>query len=209
MKCIETEFKSNANSLGLMNFHMVLQGVNPAGKHVYIYHRTKLDGTPFSFEVFVPQITKAGTVQKFPNGSTRTIEEDTENYPGTSVFGHTAWSCATMVQAQARFDELTKVDVVPSEDAEAEANAVETSTKTSVKPAAPKAIKPTITTIPAPGIEFSTQELADLNHVAYPIASVYIRDAVERKEIAFKRDERRNPRGKDTRLFVAQVVQPT
>ena len=206
MKCIETEFKSNANGLGVMNFHMALQGVTPAGKHVYIYERTKLDGTPFSFEVFVPQITKAGTVQKFPNGSTRTIEEDTENYAGASVFGHTAWSCLTMKDAQLHFDELTKIDVA---EENAEGDAEDTTAENSVKPAAPKAAtKQTITTIPALGVEFSTQELADLNHVAYPIASVYIRDAVERKEIAFKRGERRNPRGKETRLFVAQVVQP-
>ena len=56
--------------------------------------------------------------------------------------------------------------------------------------------------------EFSTKELAEQNKVEYPIAVVFINEAIDAKTIQFSRSERRNPKGQLTNLYIAIAVQP-
>lgn len=200
MKLIESEFKTNANGLGVMNFKMIRRGVNPAGKAVYIYFRSRLDGRPFNYEVFIPSITKAGTIQKFPNGSTRTIEDDTENYPGASSFGRTAWECYSLRHSERRYNDLmnTNVEVESIEDEPEEKVIIESAVDSVKHRGRPKGIRPVLT---IPDSNFSVNELAELNKVEYITASVFVKDAIAAKQIQFVRTERRNVKGKPTNIY--------
>lgn len=199
MKEIELEFVTNANKTGDMTFKRVKQGVTPNGKHVYIYSRTKMDGTLFTYEVIVPNVKKAGTYP-LPGGKTITYTEDFEEYPGASVFGRIAWEFHQWAASEAKFNLLTAVAVPDIEE--------ETKTAPTVsvnEPLAPKhrgrqkGPRPALT---MPVGEFSTNELAEQNKVDYPVAALFIREALD-KTIRYVRCEQRNARGKKTNLYTA------
>lgn len=195
MKMIETEFESNANTSGLHKFHQLRRGVNPKGESVYIYNRITAEGNVFGFEVFTPMVTKAGTVQKFPNGSTRTIEDDTENYPGASSFGRTAYFCSTMDRAEFRFNELMGIE-----------NLTEVHVAVNPKPVAvtPKPVKPSNSPEPQyPGPEFTMQEISDLNGIEKTKMYFLMRDLLAQGKV---RELRRESRGRGRPTVIYGVV---
>jgi hypothetical protein len=189
MKCIPSEFESNANNTGVMKFRSVKQGTKQNNKHVYIYERIKSNGQLFGYEVFIPSITKAGTVQKFPNGVTRTIEEDTENYPGASVFGISAYFCSTLDKANKYYEKLMMDVQEPPHVEEIELE---------IKPKKPKTERAPLN---MPAGEFSVKELAEQNGVDYPIAFLFIKEQEAAGTVERTRTERRAAKGKETQLF--------
>jgi hypothetical protein len=52
-----------------------------------------------------------------------------------------------------------------------------------------------------PDGEFSTNELADFNKVQYPIAFLFLKYALAKGMIRYVRDERRNAKGKATKIY--------
>ena len=208
MKEIEFEFVTNANQTGKMTFKRVKQGVNPKGNNVYIYSRTKMDGTLFSYEVIVPNIKKAGTYP-LPGDKTITYTEDFEEYPGASVFGRIAWEFHQWAAAEAKFNLLTAV-AVPEVEEEAESNKdyipgdVCRQTPAPKRRGRQKGPRPVLT-MPPVGELFSVKELAAKNNVEYIVADVFRKEALG-KTIQFVKTERRNPKGKETSLYTA--IQP-
>jgi hypothetical protein len=127
-----------------------------------------------------------GKVSKFPNPKDKAnpiekiLEEDTEKYPSTGKFGFTAWSfhgVNGLQSANKKFESLTAEEIINNE------------------PEAPKA------DILIPVGEFSTKEFAEQNKIEYPIAFLFIKDSVTKGQIKFVREERRNVKGKPTKLF--------
>lgn len=205
MKEIEIEFQHNANKTGTQIFTRIKREVNSNGKAVYIYQRAREDdGKIFGFEVFVPTITKAGTVQTFPNGMTQTVEEDMENYPGASVFGYKAWFCSTLENAEKRFDWIMKGKPVAVADEKKTVAKVEihkepkVPTALSVKPhrGRSKGKRPDLM---VPFGEFSVKNMADANKVEPVVVANFLKQ--HPGLVKFTREERRSVRGPMTKLF--------
>ena len=211
MKDIDLEFQTNANKTGIHIFTRIKREVNSNGKPVYIYQRAREDdGKVFGFEVFIPTITKAGTVQTFPNGMTQTVEEDMENYPGASVFGHRAWFCSTLENAEKRFDWIMKGKPVAEEEKKTVAKAKikqdpakvkipDTTTLSSVKShrGRPRVERPNFT---IPIGEFSVKNMAEANKVEPVVVANFLKQHPEM--VKFTREERRSTRGPMTKLFI-------
>lgn len=198
----DSVFETNANQTGNQRFEMVKKG-SAGDKNVYIYRRTFLEGPRagkvFAYEVFIPKVLKAGTIQKFPGGKEILIEQDTEEYANGAKtdFGKRAWFCASLERAEARFDQLTQIQIEDSnEETESE---VEVDNSPRVR-GRPKADRPVLT---LPVIEFSVKELAEANKVDYPVAFLFLKEMEEAGKVLRTRQERRAVKGKPTQLFKA------
>jgi hypothetical protein len=95
MKALPTQFEQNADQLGRHVFKQIKRAGN-----VYIYQRNKADGSLFGWEVFVADSTTFTAIGA-PPGDAREV------YPRANAFGKTAWFCATLERAEARFKSLT------------------------------------------------------------------------------------------------------
>jgi hypothetical protein len=202
MKVIEKDFESNANQLGTQHFHQIKSGVNPKGKTVYLYQRTRSNGRTFGFEVFIPGVTKAGTSQTFPNGTVQTFDEDTENYAGKSAFGRSAYFCVNMERAEMRFNELMGIDAaVESTPPMGDGVEIEETT-----PLSPHRGRGRPRNGPRPSLlipvgEFSVREMAESNQVEYITASNFLKELLTAASVKFIREERRSERGPMTKIF--------
>lgn len=185
-----------------------------------IYQRFYSDGRPKDFEVFLIKVDRKGKVKtfpapkklkaQFPKGISKTIEEDTENYPSCGQFGKIAWSYQLRLKnaAFAKFKELQQSGTITTTGDDVDENSDHSviATGNSVETAenqkyldmfAQNKIK--ILNIPA--VEFSTNELADFNKVQYPIAFLFLKYALAKSMIRYVRDERRNAKGKATKIY--------
>ena len=194
------EFESNANATGLQQFRRLKHGVNPQGKNVYLYIRTYATGKDlgkvFGYEVFTPTITKAGTVQTFPNGTTRTIEEDTENYPGASLFGRIAYFCSSMASAEKRFAEM--MGEIIEEVAEEEEKKIVKFPEPPKAIELPKGKKPTMI---IPVGEFTIDDLAQQNNVSYPTARHGLQFFLHDGEVKLAKEQRVGSAKRRTKFF--------
>lgn len=143
---LQTEFVANCNAVGDNIFTQVKRQGN-----VCVYKRVRMDGSLVSFEVFEVKTVKAGS--PLPNGTT--VAADYEQYPGSSVFGKTAWAPGTYERAMAKFNEL-----VGNRTAKNDA-APEPSTPQEVAPATV-----VTTSINIPGGEFSRKSFAEANGIS-------------------------------------------
>jgi hypothetical protein len=190
MILLEKEFESNPTSAGLHTFRQIRSGVqNHDGnlRNVYTYQRIDKSGKTFGYEVVIPQVVKAGTVQKFPNGSTRTVEDDTEFYPGTSSFGSRAWFCINEANADDRFDLVIN-------------GPKEQPIKVQSTPKKEKPINEA-SHIQIPGSEFSIGDLANQTGIGYSLVYIWAKKEIEKGTIRFVRKERRAAKGKLTSVF--------
>lgn len=191
MITLEKEFQSNANQCGLHTFKQIKQGKTPNGKNVYIYERRNERKIQF-YEVVVPVIIKKGTIQRFPNGTTKTVEDDTEMYPGASSFGRNAYNCINIDRANIRFNQFTNLTQdIPDEEIELERDTNKL----------PKTSKIKNESILIPDNEFSTTELAEYNKISYPLAFLFLKEQLANGTIKFVRKEQRNAKGKATSIF--------
>ena len=192
-------FETNANMTGLQRFSFVKKATNPEGTSIYMYRREKLDGALFGFEVFFPKKLVAGTVYKFPNGKTQTVNEDTEVYPNGAKtdFGKRAWFCSTQATADKRFTELMSLGA-PVDDDETE----EIEAPVVVEKRAGRG-RPRVERAPLkfPKGEFSVKELAALNNVDYPVVFPTVKEMVAAGTLKETRTERRAARGPETQLY--------
>ena len=183
MITLEKEFQSNANQTGLQTFRQIKQGnrrvtnrrtKETRDQNVYIYVRIKagkLGDSVFAYEVVIPQIKKAGTYP-LPGGGTQTYDEDTEMYPGASVFGTFAWHCSAEDRALGRFDELIKGDDKGDEEA-----------------------------IEIPKGEFTVTEYAEQLGVAYVEVANWAKEQIAEGRVRIVRQERRNKIGRATNIL--------
>jgi len=165
-----------------------------------VYQRFYPDGRAKDFEVFRIKIDPKGKVQKFPDvikkdadgkvisctpGLVKVIQDDTEKYPSTGQFGFIAWSFHNKGAAMTRYEKLCKeadgIEDAPPDMVEPEVVVGETPT-----PKPPKEVKALL----VPVGEFSTTQLAASNGVEYPIASNFIKFALEQKKIQLVRKEK-------------------
>lgn len=91
---LQKNFVYNADKTGDNNFTQIKKVNTPKG-NVYIYHRTRMDGSHFIYEVIIPKILKGGT-EVFE----KTYEEDQERYPGAAAWGKYGWNCNTLERAE-------------------------------------------------------------------------------------------------------------
>lgn len=103
-----------------------------------------------------------------------TVQESYEQYPSANRFGKTAWCVQNLQKADALFEKLANTVLV------VEAKEV---------------------SLDLPNGEFTTNELAEQNGVDYLIATKFIKDACTSNRVRFVREERRNAKGKASKIY--------
>lgn len=136
-----------------------------------IYERSR-NGKVKDYEVFRIKILPKGT-QVFQT----VTEDDEEKYPSTSQFGISAWSYQNKRAALFCYEELNK---------EAAKNDTPENATSSVI---------------IPDVEFTVGEFADKNSLSYANAFVFIKSAVADGSVKFVREERRNVKGKPSKIY--------
>jgi len=164
---------------------------------VAMYSVTNKAGKIVSYEVF--HIKKRLKGQALPGGLFEA--EDREVYPSANSFGKSAWSPGSLENAESIYDNLVNGKHVHDNDDVEDVTItddVEIQKPTSGRRGRVKGERPSLT---IPLAEFSIKELAELNNVDYPIASVFVKEAMMEKSIAFVKEERRNVKGKATKIY--------
>jgi len=162
-----------------------------------MYSRER-DGVIKDYEVITIRLVPAGTVQKFPNGVTKTIDEDTEKYAVTSSWGRLAWSFSNKGGALDKLQKLVTKAEMPDETDEDDTPAAPTVPRVPGRRGRVKGARPQLS---VPIVEFSVKELAEANKVDYPVAFVFVKEAIEENKIKLIRSERRSSRGKETNIY--------
>jgi hypothetical protein len=206
LEATQNVFVAQPNNVEPTTFELVRCGVSHTGKRYYLYRRTRTVGkkndkhTIVGYEVFSPLILKAGTVQLFPNGSTNTIEEDTEIYPGSSAFGRTASYCSSLERAEDRLSEMMQGGTITEiENVEPSNATVHTLKKSITSPRNPNSQQ----NYTFPDTEFTVQQFAELNGIGYPIASVFVRQSLENGIIQFlKKIKTTSGKGRPTNIYI-------
>jgi hypothetical protein len=140
---------------------------------VALYSKTvENGGIQEGYEVFLIKMRYKG--DKLPGGLVE--EEDREVYPSANSFGKTAWQISTLARAEEKFEALTKCEI---ED---------------------ESVKEPITLMVPVG-EFTVGEMAEANKIEYPKAFLFIKSAVEAGSVKFVREERRNAKGKPSKIY--------
>jgi hypothetical protein len=156
--------------------------VKRSPKHA-IYRVTNFKtGTTTGYEVFKIHITPKGT-QIFD----QVTEDNEEKYPTAERFGKTAWFTATIEQAEIIFDRLEKGLAVHDE---------KDVKNDSVKP---KGKKPSFL---FPVGDFSTQQLAEANHVTYPAAYMGLKFYLLDGEVKRSKTERIGNGKRATQFYI-------
>jgi hypothetical protein len=140
--------------------------------NVALYERSR-NGKVLDHEVIRIKILPKGT-QIFKV----TTEEDQERYPSTAQFSKIAFSIPNKSLAMARYEELCK----------------------QAKDATDDTVEPEDTTI-VPDTEFTVGEFAIANGIEYPKAFLTVKAALETGSVKFVREERRNSRGKLSKIY--------
>ncbi len=99
-------------------------------------------------------------------------EEDREVYPSANQFGKLGWHIRSLELATKKFKELSEVLV----KADAAAMVIPTE-------------------------EFTTNEFAEENEIDYIHAANFIKESIEKGTIKYVREERRNAKGKPSKIF--------
>lgn len=184
MITLEKEFQTNANQTGLQTFRQIKQGTRSVTnrrtkesrkQNVYVYVRIKSDkmgDKVFGYEVVIPQVKKAGTYP-LPGGGTQTYEDDTEMYPGASVFGQFAWFCISEAQAENVFDGLI--------------NGMEKNDDT----------------IEIPKGEFTVGDYAEQLGITYVEVANWVKEQIAEGRVRIVRQERRNKIGRATNILAS------
>jgi len=187
---LEETFTSGVGGFGadVLTYIQVIRSDKSA-----IYERSR-DGLVKDFEVIKIKVTPKG-FQIF-NG--KPAEDDTEMYASTGSWGKSGWSFKNKGAAVAKFNDLNK-DQSVNED-ETDVNEIEVDeivpVKTGKRGRQPK--ERFELTIPVG--KFTTKELSELNKVEYQDAVFFINEVLDKK-IRFIGEERRNSRGKMSKIY--------
>ena len=197
MKTLETTFVSSAG--GFQNEPLTYNQIARNEKFA-VYQRSR-DNIVKDYEVFEIRIIPKGKVNKFPGGIVTVQEDDTEQYATTSFWGKIAWSFGNKTAAMDKFNALVTgaIPLVETNDAGEVTDDAETSpiSQPGRRGRAPKERKELV----IPEGKFSVNDLATQNDVEYVDASFVIKAGLENNTIKFVCEERRNAKGKPTRLY--------
>jgi len=174
---LQEQFKSGAGGFSgpeILTYNQVIRSDTAA-----VYERSR-DGKVKDFEVFKIKFYPKGMIQKFPNGTTTTIEDDTERYPSNGDFGKIAWCCGK-TEAMRRFNEISN-SAVKLDDEDDEIKIIEIDetvpvVSTGRRGRAPKQRHDLV----IPDGEFTTNDLTELNQVDRNDAVFYINQELGKK----------------------------
>jgi hypothetical protein len=179
---LREEFKSSAGGfVPPLDYQLVKRNDTAA-----IYAR-KRENKVLGYEVFQIKVIPKGFTYKFPNGTTKTVEDDTEQYPSTSQFGITAWSPATLDRANVYFDKLTNTSVVDEPEIET----------ISVKTPAPLVTEADL----APG-EFTVNMFASERNMDYVRANLIVKASIEAGKFKLLRTQRLNGAKRPSNIYI-------
>ena len=169
MITLETEFKSSAGGFIPPLIYKQIQRNNTAA----IYSRNKNEKV-IGYEVFHIKIIPKGFTYKFPNGTTKTIEDDTEQYPSTSQFGLSAWATINLDRSNFYYQQITNKGTILD-----------------IKPVVAVKVPEAIinTSDLAPG-EFTVNMFAEENKMDYVRANLIVKDAINKGIMKILRTQR-------------------
>jgi len=121
--------------------------------------------------------------------------EAAESYPGNEQWGTKGWTYTTLYDAELRYERL--LGRLAAETSSPLKEGVPTPVEHKRRPRG----EPLTLTIPVG--EFSTKELAETNKVDYPSAFLWLKAALGESSpaIKFLREERRNAKGKPSKIY--------
>ena len=161
-----------------------------------VYEVKAAKGEVVGYEVFKIKVTPKGT-----DIYGTILEDDTENYPCKGSFGKTAWFITDMSKALVRFYEIDQLVTDTLEETES----TQPLTTNSV-PSKRGRKKIEREPLKFPNGEFSVNELAEFNQVTYVVAFTLMKEEETKGKVKFVRSERRNAKGKPTKIFQANGI---
>lgn len=183
MITLEETFKSSAGGfVPPLDYKLVKRNEKAA-----IYARLR-DNRTLGYEVFHIKVIPKGFTYKFPNGTVKTVEDDTEQYPSTSQFGKTAWAPATIDRATEIFNRILLSNSSVETDDEDEDVAVKT----------PAQI--VTTSDLAPG-EFTVNMLADERKIDYVRANLLVKENLASGKFQLVRTQRLNGAKRPSNIY--------
>lgn len=172
MITLETEFKSSAGGFTPPLTYKQIQRNDTAA----IYSRNRNEKV-LGYEVFHIKIIPKGFTYKFPNGTTKIIEDDTEQYPSTSQFGLSAWATTNLDRSNFYYQQITNKGTIFD-------------VKPVVAVVAVKVPEAIINTSDlAPG-EFTVNMFAEENKMDYIRANLIVKDALTKGIMKIIRTQR-------------------
>ncbi len=142
---------------------------------VALYRRERLDGSLFSYELFIIKVVKEGS--PLPNGTL--VKETYEQYPGAKTWGKTAWSPSTLESCNKRFDEL--VEKVKSLEGQPKRRGRKSNTLS----------------ITLPKTKFTMNELINLTGLSQPVLYIHLKKMIaEGKVMEVGRVKKEGGRGR-------------
>ena len=181
MIALEKTFESGEGgfSQNPLTYTQVIRNENYA-----IYERS-FEGRVKDYEVIKINIIKKGTVI-----FKKTIEDDTERYPGSSQWGHYAWTYHDKTSALNKYNELVNyVEPVKTE----KVVKVSTGRRGRVKKERP--------VLKVPSGEFTIKALSEYNKVPVPVATLFVKESLEGHKIKFVKELRLHKIGKPSKVY--------
>lgn len=172
---LDTEFVSGVGGFSgpdVLTYKQLIRNDNYA-----VYERSR-DGKVKDLEVIRIKVNPKG-FQIF-NGTP--LSEDTEMYPSSGTWGKQGWSyhgVSAKSSAMWKYNQL--INAVSVKEAEENEPVAE---------------------LLLPVGEFTTRDVADKNNILYPVAALFIKESMESGLVKFVRTERRNTKGKESKIFI-------
>lgn len=130
------------------------------------------------------------------------IIEAGEAMPSPEQWGASGWSYSNLFAAESKFEELLGRKTInvnnPAINDTDETVSSEEAVREPGQRGRAKGPRPVLN---LPETEFTVKELAEFNKVEYPVAFLFIKEALEKTEIKFLRTERRNVKGKESSIY--------
>lgn len=194
MKTIETDFVSGVGGFAgpdVLTYKQLARSASYA-----VYERSR-DGVVKDWETIVLNIKPKG----FSCFNGIPLEDDTETYPSTGQWGKKGWSFKNKTAALNKFQELNAVAIPDVEGIDEDEDTTDDESSPTVSTGrrgrAPKAR----VALTLPAGEFTVGEVSDLNKVVYGDAIFFIKEQIEAGAVKFVREERRNAKGKPSKVY--------
>jgi hypothetical protein len=200
MKLLDTKKIWTGDGLGqsaAVTLHQLKRTPLDAPYPAALYERIQKNGVRQGYEVFIIKTIKKDT--PLPNGST--VEESYERYPTDSHFGKTAWAPDSLERAEEIYENLVKGLHPCDKLNDPDKNELTDTKEGSVTTIHTKREQKNLPSLKLPDGEFSTKDLAEKNGVEYAVAHLFLKTSLDSHTVKFCREERRNAKGKLTKLY--------
>jgi len=169
-----------------------------------IYHKAGLKGPkhPVSFDAGFEVVVISENPRYTLNNGLNWIEA-AEGYPSPEMWGSRGWTFTNLLAAENKYESLLgkKSAVVETSESEESEESVPNNSVNNEAPKHRGRTKGERPQLLIEALEFSCKDLAEANKVEYPIAAVFIKEAVEAGSLKFVREERRQAKGKPTKIY--------